>query len=48
MDMLKVKKDTIITTEDMENYPPDRIVVLATGAQGDEFAALMRMSNKTK
>jgi ribonuclease J len=47
MDMLKVKKDTIITTEDMENYPPDRIVVLATGAQGDEFAALMRMSNKT-
>lgn len=47
MEMLKVKKDTIITIEDMENYPPDRIVVLATGAQGDEFAALMRMSNKT-
>jgi ribonuclease J len=45
--MLKVKKDTIITGEQMENYPPDRIVVLATGAQGDEFAALMRMSNKT-
>jgi ribonuclease J len=47
IEMLKVKKDTIITIEDMENYPPDRIVVLATGAQGDEFAALMRMSNKT-
>ncbi len=47
IDMLKVKKDTIITSDDMENYPPDRIVVLATGAQGDEFAALMRMSNKT-
>ncbi|MES2213609.1 MAG: ribonuclease J [Patescibacteria group bacterium] len=45
--LLDVKKDTIITTEDMENYPPDRIVALATGAQGDEFAALMRMSNKT-
>lgn len=45
--MLKVKPDTIITTEQMDNYPPDRIVVLATGAQGDEFAALMRMSNKT-
>lgn len=47
IEMLKVKKDTIITSDDMENYPPDRIVVLATGAQGDEFAALMRMSNKT-
>lgn len=45
--MLKVKKETVITLEEMEKYPPDRIVVLATGAQGDEFAALMRMSNKT-
>lgn len=45
--MLAVKKDTIITLAEMENYPPDRVVVLATGAQGDEFAALMRMSNKT-
>jgi len=44
---LKMKKDTIIPVEDIENYPPDRIVVLATGAQGDEFAALMRMSNKS-
>ncbi|MFZ2522167.1 MAG: ribonuclease J [Minisyncoccia bacterium] len=45
--MLKVNKDTIITLSEMENFPPDKIVVLATGAQGDEFAALMRMSNKT-
>src|SRR3989344_3400500 len=44
---LKMKKDTIIPVEDIENYPPDSIVVLATGAQGDEFAALMRMSNKS-
>lgn len=44
---LKAKKETIITSEEMDNYPPDKIVVLATGAQGDEFAALMRMSNKT-
>lgn len=47
LDLLKIKKNTIITTEDMANYPPDQIVALATGAQGDEFAALMRMSNKT-
>lgn len=47
MGMLKVKPETIITTSEMENYAPDRIIVLATGAQGDEFAALMRMSNKS-
>lgn len=41
--MLKVKKDTIIATQDIDSYPPDRVVMLATGAQGEEFAALMRM-----
>lgn len=45
--LLNIKKDTIISTEEMENYAPDKIIALATGAQGDEFAALMRMSNKT-
>lgn len=45
--ILKPKKDTLITVEDIENYPPERIIILATGAQGDEFAAMMRMSNKT-
>ncbi|MBX4197886.1 ribonuclease J [Candidatus Parcubacteria bacterium] len=44
--MLKVKKDTIISAQDIESYPPDRIVILSTGAQGEEFAALMRMANK--
>jgi len=47
LDRLKVKKETIVSVEDVESYPPDRVVVLATGAQGDEFAALMRMSNKS-
>jgi ribonuclease J len=45
--LLKAKKETLITTDEMDNYPPDRIVILATGAQGDEFAALMRISNRT-
>lgn len=44
--LVKTKKETIISSEEMENYPPDRIVALVTGAQGDEFAALMRMSLK--
>lgn len=45
--VLNVDKKTIITADNMHSYPPDRIVALATGAQGDDFAALMRMSNKT-
>jgi len=45
--LLKAKSETIISSDDMDNYPPDRIVILATGAQGDEFAALMRIANRT-
>lgn len=45
--LLKAKKETIITNDEMASYPPDKIIILATGAQGDEFAAMMRMSNKT-
>jgi len=40
------KKDTIISAEESKNYPPDKTVVLLTGAQGEEFAALMRISTK--
>ncbi|MES2088264.1 MAG: ribonuclease J [Patescibacteria group bacterium] len=47
MGILKVKKDTLITPEEMDSYPPDRLIALVTGAQGDEFASLMRMSNKS-
>lgn len=35
----------VIPVEEMQNYPPHKIVVLSTGAQGEEFAALMRMAN---
>ena len=45
--LLTLKKDAVINAQDMSSYAPDKIVVLATGAQGDEFAALMRMSMKT-
>lgn len=37
----------IIPVEEIENYPPDRIIMLVTGSQGEEFAALMRIANKT-
>lgn len=42
--LLKIKKETIIPAQDIGNYPPDKIVVLSTGAQGEEFAALMRIA----
>ncbi len=45
--LLKPREDTIIQAQDIEKYPPDRIIILATGAQGEEFAALMRIANKS-
>lgn len=46
-EMLKTKPDTIISLEEMENYPPNKLVLLVTGAQGEEFAALGRIAHKT-
>jgi len=47
--LLKSKDGTFILSQDIDNYPSDKIVVIATGAQGEEFAALMRMAtNKHK
>jgi ribonuclease J len=45
--LLKHRDDTIISAEQMGDYPPEKIIILATGAQGDEFAALARIANKT-
>lgn len=42
--MMEVKPGVIVSPQEAEAYPADRIVVLATGAQGEEFAALMRMA----
>lgn len=44
---IKVAKETFVTPEEAESLPPHRVVVLATGAQGDQFGALMRMANKS-
>lgn len=43
--LLEVKPDTFIPASAINDYPADRVVVLSTGAQGEEFAALMRMAN---
>ncbi|MBT6691577.1 ribonuclease J [Candidatus Parcubacteria bacterium] len=43
---MKVKKDTIIPTKDMKNYPDNKIIILCTGAQGEGRAVLMRIANR--
>jgi len=45
--ILHAQKGTMLSIEEMHSYDPNKILVLATGAQGDEFAALMRTANKT-
>lgn len=42
--LLEVHPHTFIGAGDIGDYPSDKIVVLSTGAQGEEFAALMRMA----
>jgi ribonuclease J len=44
--ILTADDSTFIPSEDIGKYPPDKIIVLATGAQGEEFAALMRIASK--
>lgn len=43
LNLLKTKN--VAPISEMENIAPDKLVMLVTGAQGEEFAALMRMAN---
>lgn len=45
--LLKPKKDSIISIDQVDNYPPNRILILVTGAQGEEFGYLNRLANKS-
>lgn len=40
-----VDTDHIIPMEELTKYPPNKIMLIVTGAQAEEFSALMRMSN---
>lgn len=42
--LLEVDDKIFINAADMGDYPADRIVILSTGAQGEQFAALMRIA----
>jgi len=41
----RLHANNIIPLEQIETVPPNKLVILATGAQGEEFAALMRIGN---
>lgn len=45
--LLKAKKDTIISIDNIDDYPPNRLLILVTGAQGEEFGYLNRLANKS-
>lgn len=45
--LLKVNEKTFIDAGQLEQLPDNKVLILATGAQGDEFAALMRIAMKT-
>lgn len=42
---LKVPKGTIVPLADLKKYHDDKIMILATGAQGEPNASLMRIAN---
>lgn len=39
--------DHIIPVEDMHKYPPNKILILATGAQGEQYSLLDRVADNT-
>ncbi len=42
---LKVKKGLLISTKEIKNVPDNKVIILCTGAQGEERAVLMRIAN---
>ncbi len=42
-----LETENIIAIDKIDDYPPDRIIMFVTGQQGEEFAALSRIANKT-
>jgi ribonuclease J len=41
---LRIPPETAIKIEEIDNYPPERVVVMTTGSQGEPMSGLARMS----
>lgn len=44
MGYLKIKKETLISVEEANRLPPNKVIILCTGAQGERKAVLMRLA----
>ncbi|MDO5516058.1 MAG: ribonuclease J [Clostridium sp.] len=44
---LTVPKNTIISLDDANNYPPEKVTIITTGTQGEPMSALSRIANDT-
>ena len=42
---LHIPENTLISIEQLKNYPDDKTVIITTGSQGENMAALSRMAN---
>ncbi|NQV00411.1 MAG: ribonuclease J, partial [Parcubacteria group bacterium] len=42
---LKIKKGLLVSTKEIKNVPDNKVIILCTGAQGEERAILMRIAN---
>ena len=43
---IKIKKDVLIDVRQISKYPDKKVIVIGTGAQGEEKAVMMRIVNK--
>ncbi|MBV8148243.1 MAG: ribonuclease J, partial [Candidatus Eremiobacteraeota bacterium] len=41
---LRIPPETVIKIEEVDNHPPERVVVMTTGSQGEPMSGLARMS----
>jgi ribonuclease J len=45
--MMPVADSTFVSIEEMYKYPDNKLIILVTGSQGEEFGTLMRVGTKT-
>lgn len=47
LECLNIPDQTLISVEELKNYPDEKTVIITTGSQGESMAALSRMANGT-
>ena len=47
LDILNIPDNTLITIEQLKDYPEEKTVIITTGSQGESMAALSRMASNT-